>query len=60
LFFVKDSERAMSILQALMCTCGSTMWHENVDGLLVLLESFTSDLKLKMVIILWTVCSCIF
>ena len=52
MFFVKDSERAMSILQALMCTCGSTMWHENVDGLLVLLESLASDLKLKMVIIL--------
>lgn len=47
---VEDSERAMSVLEALMSASGSTMWSENVDGLLLLLESLATDLKLKMVI----------
>jgi len=47
---VEDSERAVSVLEALMSTSGSVMWRENVNGLLILLESLASDLKLKMVI----------
>ena len=49
LFSVEDSDRAMSILEAMIATSGSVMWHENLDGLLVLLEAFASDLKLQMV-----------
>jgi len=51
LFSVEDSERAMSILEALMATSDSVMWHENVDGLLVLLEALALDLKLHMVML---------
>jgi len=46
---VEGSERAMSVLEALIATNGSGMWHENVDGLLALLEALASDLKLQMV-----------
>jgi len=50
LFSIEGSERAMSILEALIPTSGSVMWHENLDGLLVLLERLASDLRLQMVL----------
>ena len=40
----------MSIIETLISVDGSTIWHENLVGLLVLLEAFASDLKLQMVI----------
>ena len=49
LFSIEDNNRAMSVLEALMATTGSVVWRENLDGLLVLLEAFASDLKLQMV-----------
>jgi len=49
LFSVEGNERAMSILQALMSTSGPVVWHENLDGLLVLLEALASELRLQMV-----------
>jgi len=49
LFSVEDNDRAMCILEALIATDGSVVWHENLDGLLILLETFASDLKLQMV-----------
>jgi len=50
LFAVEGSERAVSILQAVMSTTGSVMWRENLDGLMVLLDALASDLRLQMVI----------
>ena len=49
LISIEGSERAMTILHALMSATGSVMWHENVDGLTVLLETLASDLSLQMV-----------
>ena len=49
LFSIADNDRAMSILEALIAAHGSDVWSENLDGLLVLLEAFASDLKLHMV-----------
>ena len=49
-FSAEDSERALAILQTLLATSDSVMWRENLDGLLVLLESLACDLKLQMVI----------
>jgi len=49
LFLVEGSEKAMFILPTLISTTGSVVWHENLDGLIVLMDSLASDLRLQMV-----------